>query len=93
MNKEQEAQDVELLQADALDETLIKITAQPKRRYTQQEIDEARENLALMNDRVFLAHFIDNKNNFQPEAIETMKTIAGMTDSRLAELKQQALYS
>jgi hypothetical protein len=48
---------------EALDETLIQITAQPKRKYTQQEIDEARKNLALMNDRVFLAHFIDNKNN------------------------------
>jgi hypothetical protein len=48
---------------EALDETLIQITAQPKRKYTQQEIDEARKNLALMNDRVFLATFIDNKNN------------------------------
>ena len=50
-------------QMEAIDETLIQITAQPKRKYTQQEIDEARKNLALMNDRVFLAHFIDNKNN------------------------------
>ena len=41
----------------------MQITAQPKRKYTQEEIDTARENLALMNDRVFLAHFIDNKNN------------------------------
>jgi len=52
-----------LQQADAIDETIIQITAQPKRQYSQQEIDEARKNLALMNDRVFLAHFIDNKNN------------------------------
>ena len=46
-----------------LHETLTKIQAQPKRQYTQQQIDEARNNLALMNDRVFLATFIDNKNN------------------------------
>jgi len=61
MDKDLENQEVQ--QAEALDETIIQITGQPKRRYTQQEIDEARQNLALMNDRVFLAHFIDNKNN------------------------------
>ena len=49
--------------SESLDEALIQITRQPKRQYSQQEIDEARQNLALMNDRVFLAHFIDNKNN------------------------------
>jgi len=47
----------------SLDEALIQIQAQPKRLYTQQEIDEARNNLALMNDRVFLVTFMDNKNN------------------------------
>jgi len=51
------------LQAEAIDEVVVQITSQPKRKYTQTEIDEARQNLALMNDRVFLAHFIDNKNN------------------------------
>ena len=55
--------ETQIQQTEALDETIIQITGQPKRRYSQQEIDEARQNLALMNDRVFLAHFIDNKNN------------------------------
>ena len=48
---------------EILDEALVQITAKSKRKYTQKEIDNARENLALMNDRVFLAHFIDDKNN------------------------------
>ena len=30
------------------------------------------------------------QNNFQPEAIETMKKTAGITDMRLAELREQA---
>ena len=50
-------------QADSLDEVLVQITRQPKRQYSQEEIDEARGNLALMNDRVFLVTFADNKNN------------------------------
>ena len=50
-------------EAASLDEALIQIQSQPKRQYTQQEIDEARDNLALMNDRVFLVTFMDNKNN------------------------------
>ena len=62
MDKEYENQEISQ-SSETLDETIIQITGQPKRRYTQQEIDEARQNLALMNDRVFLAHFIDNKNN------------------------------
>ena len=45
------------LKAEAIDEVVVQITSQPKRQYTQAEIDEARQNLALMNDRVFLAHF------------------------------------
>lgn len=51
------------LQAESLDSALIKIASLQKRQFTQEEIDKARENLALMNDRVFLATFIDNKNN------------------------------
>ena len=51
------------LQSETIDQVVMQITSQPKRQYTQAEIDEARQNLALMNDRVFLAHFIDNKNN------------------------------
>jgi len=62
MDKEQRTQEM-LLQAAGLDEALVQIQAQPKRQYTQQEIDKARDNLALMNDRVFLMTFIDNKNN------------------------------
>ena len=56
----------------AIDEAIIQITAQPKRQYSQKEIEEARQNLALMNDRVFLAHFVDNKNNH---------TITGLADA------------
>ena len=62
MDKERITQKT-LLRAAGLDEALIQIQAQPKRQYTQQEIDEARNNLALMNDRVFLVTFMDNKNN------------------------------
>jgi len=62
MDKEQDAQRTPL-QATSLDEALIQITAQSKHQYTQQEIDEARDNLALMNDRVFLVTFLNNKNN------------------------------
>ena len=69
MNKELENQ---CTQSEAIDEVVVHITSQPKRQYTQAEIDEARQNLALMNDRVFLAHFIDNKNNH---------VITGLADS------------
>ncbi|MCL2203425.1 MAG: Rpn family recombination-promoting nuclease/putative transposase [Defluviitaleaceae bacterium] len=62
MDKELENQE-QHLQAEAIDEIVVQIISQPKRKYTQAELDEARQNLALMNDRVFLAHFIDNKNN------------------------------
>jgi len=62
MNKELENQATPP-PTEVIDEVVIQITSQPKRQYTQAEIDEARQNLALMNDRVFLAHFIDNKNN------------------------------
>ena len=51
------------LDDELLDNALAQITSQPKRQYTQQEIDEARGNLALMNDRVFMVTFCDNKNN------------------------------
>ena len=47
----------------SLDEALVIIASQPKRQHTQQEINDARGNLALMNDRVFLGTFSDNKNN------------------------------
>jgi len=51
------------LYAVDLDEALAKITKKPKRKYSQQEINEARDNLALMHDRVFFGTFADNKNN------------------------------
>ena len=54
---------VTLPQESVLCETLALLSGQTKRRYTKQEIDEARGNLALMNDRVFLVTFKDNKNN------------------------------
>jgi hypothetical protein len=50
-------------QSVGLEEFLLHIDRQPKREYTQEEIDEARGELALMNDRVFLKTFMDNKNN------------------------------
>ena len=49
--------------ANSIEEALTSITNQPKRRHTQKEINEARGNLALMNDRVFTGTFADNKNN------------------------------
>jgi len=52
-----------MLQTDSLEDVLLQITKQPKRKYSQQEINEARDNLALMNDRVFFGTFADNKNN------------------------------
>ena len=52
-----------LMRADVSDEILSQITNQPKRQFSKKEIDEARGNLALMNDRVFLVTFADNKNN------------------------------
>ena len=51
------------LQADTIDEAFLQITNKPKRQYSQEEIEVARGNLALMNDRVFLATFSENKNN------------------------------
>ena len=62
MNNELENQATPLHE-EAIDEVIVQITSQPKRQYTKEEIEVARQNLALMNDRVFLAHFIDNKNN------------------------------
>lgn len=50
-------------QADNIDDVFLRIASLPKQQYTQQEIDEARENLAFMNDRVFTATFAGNKNN------------------------------
>ena len=34
----------------------------PKRKYTEEELEEARQNLTLMNDRVFFGTFENNKN-------------------------------
>ncbi|MCL1995706.1 MAG: Rpn family recombination-promoting nuclease/putative transposase [Defluviitaleaceae bacterium] len=50
-------------QTESIEEAFIRIIGRPRRKYTQQEIDEARENLALMNDRLFAATFMENKNN------------------------------
>ena len=51
------------IQTESIEEAFIRITSRPRRKYTQQEIDEARENLALMNNRLFAATFMNNKNN------------------------------
>lgn len=48
---------------DGLEEFLLQIDQQPKREYTPEEINDARGELTLMNDRVFLKTFMDNKNN------------------------------
>ena len=60
----------ELPHEDIFNETLALLSRQPKRKYTQQEINEARGNLALMNDRVFLMTFIDNKNMTTTQSVE-----------------------
>ena len=60
---EAEQNEIVLQKENSFYEALALLSNQPKRQYTQQEIDEARGNLALMNDRVFLMTFIDNKNN------------------------------
>ena len=52
-----------LSQIDNIDDALFQITNQPKQQYSKQEIEAARGNLALMNDRVFLVTFSENKNN------------------------------
>ena len=52
-----------LSQANNIGEVLVLLANQPKRQYSQQEIDDARGNLSLMNDRVFMGTFCDNKNN------------------------------
>ena len=51
------------LKLSDIEEAIKQISGKPKRRYTQQEIDEARGNLILLNDRVFFVTFSDNKNN------------------------------
>ena len=51
------------LLAASFEEAIAALKSKPKRQYTDQEIEEARGNLALMNDRVFLVTFMDNKNN------------------------------
>ena len=62
-----------------LEEALAMITSQPKRQHTQEEIDEARGNLALMNDRVFMGTFSDNKNNsILTEIVNAMRKIHAM---------------
>jgi len=50
-------------QPDHPENILTQITSQPKRQFSKQEINKARGNLTLMNDRVFLVTFDENKNN------------------------------
>ena len=68
-------------QPQALDDILAHITSQPKKQYSQKEIDEARGKLALMNDRVFWATFADNKNNDIVKGIaDSLRKIHGLAD-------------
>ena len=68
-------------------ETLAMLSSQPKRKYSQQEINEARGNLALMNDRVFLMTFIDNKNNHPVKGIaDAARKIHGLAPIPAIEL-------
>ena len=60
---EAELLEIALPQENIFYETLALLSNRPKRQYTEQEISEARGNLALMNDRVFLVTFDNNKNN------------------------------
>ena len=46
-----------------VDEALAQLSKLPKRKYTRQEKEEARGNMAFMDDRVFLHLFSGNKNN------------------------------
>ena len=65
----------------SLIEALTQIAAQPKRQYSQQEIDEARGNFSLMHDRVFAATFINSKNNdMLTNWVNAMRKIHGLGD-------------
>ena len=67
-----------LAQAGSVSEALAWLTNRTKRQYTEQEIEEARGNLALMNDRVFLGTFSDNKNNhIITEIVNALRRIHG----------------
>jgi len=57
------------LQSETLKEYYEQIKSRPKRKYTQQELDERRPFLSLLFDRVFWAFFIDNKNNHLIKAL------------------------
>ena len=59
---EQQAED-RAISAQSAETELGLIISAPRRKYTSQEIKEARGNLALMNDRVFFGTFDGNKNN------------------------------
>jgi hypothetical protein len=68
------------LQSDNLEAFFEQITTQPKRQFTQEEINKARGNLALMNDRVFLVTFADNKiNHIVTEIVSSLRRIHGLT--------------
>ena len=58
-------------------------------RRKEQKVAECakKEGEATGMEKMIIAAF---QNNFQPEAIETMKKTAGITDTRLTELRKQA---
>ena len=68
-----------LSQDQVLSEAFAQISGLSKRQYSQQEIDEARGNLALMNDQVFMMVFADNKNNhILTEIVNALRKIHGL---------------
>ena len=54
----------DLISPDDFDHLLKQIRSRPRRKYTQEEFDEARRHLSLMHDRVFLGTLANNKNNW-----------------------------
>ena len=68
------------LPANGLEETLALLTGRPKRQYSEREIEEARGNLALMHDRVFLVTFAGNRNNHIVKGIaDAVRKIHGLS--------------
>ena len=84
-NDKPEQNKKKLLQTDTIDEALLQITNKPKRQYSQEEIEIARGN-ALMNDRVFLATFSENKNNhIITDIVNALRTVHNLPPIPLIE--------
>ena len=69
------------LHANNLEDIAHQIETLPKREYSQQEIDETRAKLTLMNDRVFLVTFAGDKNNhIVTEIVNALRKIHSLAD-------------